>query len=170
MAVEQRPIVEIRKFDVAKLELPAQVDFRLKADVAFGGFQPLGIPSRLSVDFQRRGVADHGEFEMVPLARLHQAAALGAGKLQKVAFGPLFQVHLVTGRKGFALGWQRRADVDARVVVILLASPPVELEHEVAVHFVGAQPAVAALQHQQSVFDAGLAGGGLPAVEIASVE
>ena len=163
-------IVEIGQFDISKFELAAAVDFRLQADVAVGVFQARGLPGRLAVDLQFGRIAHDGELEVVPLAALDQAAALGSLERADVAFVALLQIDLIAGRPGLALGRQIGADVNARVVVGRPASLPVEFEHEVAVALVGAHEAVARFEHQQSVLDRRVAAGDLPTIEIPAVE
>src|SRR6185437_1493425 len=169
-AVEQRLMVELGDVDVSELELPPLGDLGLKADIAAGGLHSVDFPSRPAVDGQLGSRADDLQPQLVPLARFRQPAALGARQVLDVAFFSLFQVGLVPAGPRLARGRRLRAEVDARVPSGVLASAPFEFQYEIAIVMLGPHQAVAFLQHEQSVFDAGLAARHDPAFQVAAIE
>ena len=92
------------------------------------------------------------------------------GNLIRFSSSPCFRLTWYCARPGLAFRRQLAADVDARVVLLLLPRAVVELQDEIAIAAVGADKAVAAFGDQQAVFDADFAAGDVPAVEILAIE
>ena len=119
--------------------------------------QTAGSVRGLSIDFERDRFADHSQIEDVPFARwFGETGTFRTGQVADVPFLPLQQVDLMR-RFGSGLPIGGGSDVDARVVLDRLQRLPFDVQFEVTVRVMTAQPTVSRLEPEAAINDIGFA-------------